>query len=309
MNPTVSVNLCCYNSEKYLEETLQSVFTQTFKDWELVIVNDGSIDTTDQIIQKHIAAGRRIVYHPQPNAGLAPSRNQALRLSSGKYIVFLDHDDVLLERALETQVSHLEASGCAMAYGGLIYIDEKGRELRRRIPKARCGDLLAAQLRQFEINVPAVMIRRTALVESELVFDPVLHMAEDYCLFMQLAAGYSTEALPQALARYRVHPNALTKKTIARWGVEVDYTLDLLISRNPRLLVKYKKAFREARARAAYYRARNHVVKRERLGAIQAIAPYLLCDFRYPFLFLLLLLPLRLWDKVHEWYTGRSFRG
>lgn len=73
--PRVSINLCCYNSERFLEETLQSVFAQTLEDWELVIVDDGSTDATGQIVTKHVGAGRRIRYHYQPNAGLGAARN------------------------------------------------------------------------------------------------------------------------------------------------------------------------------------------------------------------------------------------
>ncbi|MEO8035126.1 MAG: glycosyltransferase family A protein [Acidobacteriota bacterium] len=93
MPPLVSVNLCCYNSERFLEETLQSIFTQTFADWELVVINDGSEDSTDAIIRRHQESGRRIVYHPQANAGLGASRNKAIELSQGKYIALICGDD------------------------------------------------------------------------------------------------------------------------------------------------------------------------------------------------------------------------
>src|ERR671930_69372 len=104
----VSINLCCYNGEKYLEETLQSIFHQTYKDWELVVVDDGSIDTTERIIKSHMAAGKLIMYHYQENAGLGSARNKALQLSRGSYIALIDQDDIWLPEKLEKQVRAFE---------------------------------------------------------------------------------------------------------------------------------------------------------------------------------------------------------
>src|SRR5207249_8047170 len=102
--PKVSINLCCYNGEQFLEETLQSIFLQTYKEWELVVVNDGSTDSTERIIKSYTAAGKPIVYHYQENAGLGSARNKALQLSSGRYSALIDHDDTWLSEELENQV-------------------------------------------------------------------------------------------------------------------------------------------------------------------------------------------------------------
>ncbi len=108
MPPKVSINLCCYNGEKYLEETLQSIFLQKYKNWELVVVNDGSTDSTERIIRRHEAAGLPIVYHYQKNAGLGSARNKALQLSSGSYIALIDQDDIWLPEKPEKQVRDFE---------------------------------------------------------------------------------------------------------------------------------------------------------------------------------------------------------
>ena len=81
MSQKVSINLCCYNSEKYLKETLDSIVKQTYKDWELVIINDGSCDSTESIIDHYIEQGHPIVYKYQKNQGLSSSRNEAIKLS------------------------------------------------------------------------------------------------------------------------------------------------------------------------------------------------------------------------------------
>ena len=108
MAPLVSINLCCYNSEKYLRETLDSIVNQTYKDWELVIINDGSTDATELIIQEYQARSYPIVYHYQKNNGLSKSRNKALQLSKGKYIAFIDHDDIWIAEKLQKQILLME---------------------------------------------------------------------------------------------------------------------------------------------------------------------------------------------------------
>ena len=130
MPPKVSINLCCYNGEKYLEETLQSIFLQTYTDWELVVVNDGSTDSTERIIKSHKAAGKPIVYHYQENAGLGSARNKALQLSSGSYIALIDQDDIWLSEKLEKQVRAFEVDRLlGLVYSDTYYIDQDGKEL------------------------------------------------------------------------------------------------------------------------------------------------------------------------------------
>ena len=132
MNPKVSINLCCYNSEKYLRETLDSIVKQTYKDWELIIINDGSSDSTEAIIYEYIKQGYPIAYHYQRNKGLAFSRNKALELSQGKYVAFIDHDDLWLPDKLEKQASILEKRPEIDFLYGNYFIKRGSRDDRRR---------------------------------------------------------------------------------------------------------------------------------------------------------------------------------
>ncbi|MDD2762788.1 MAG: glycosyltransferase family 2 protein [Opitutaceae bacterium] len=301
MNPTVSVNLCCYNSEKYLEETLQSVFAQTFKDWELVIVNDGSTDATDAIIRKHIAAGRPIVYHLQPNAGLAPSRNQALRLSRGKYIAFLDHDDILLPDALENQVRHIEEGKAALSYGGYIVINTKGVEKKRLLPRHRSGFLLGKLLRRYEMFAPSgVLVDRQALLDLKLEFDPNLTMTEDYCLFLLVAAERRIAVSPCIISKVRVHVDSLTTRSMGRWASEFDYTHNLIQQRHPGIQAEYAADFRQANARSHYAHALWMAKQGRRDDATRELRKIIFVSPKYLALFLVLLASPTLWNKLES---------
>lgn len=207
MTPLVSVNLCCYNSERFLEATLRSIYAQTFTDWELVIINDGSTDATDAIIRRHVAEGHRIVYHPQANAGLGASRNKAIELSTGKYIALIDHDDLWLPEKLARQVPQLESdSRVGLSYTDADVIDSDGRVLRRYVEADQMyeGNVLQQLFLSDFIACSSVVIRREAL-DCAGTFRPELKITEEYELFLRLATDWMFAVVREPLLQLRVH--------------------------------------------------------------------------------------------------------
>lgn len=205
--PRVSINLCCYNSEPFLEETLASVFAQTYRDYELVVVNDGSRDRTEEIVRRHAAAGRPIVYRAQPNAGLGRARNAALALSSGELIAILDHDDVWDPRKLERQVPLFDRPEVGFAASDALFIDARGRTLGRYSadnPLQRGSILRPLVLYNF-IPCAAVVMRRGAIDGAGGFFRPDFRISEEYELFLRLAARSEFDFSPEPLVRIRVH--------------------------------------------------------------------------------------------------------
>src|SRR5207302_5978538 len=126
-------------------------------------------------------------------------------------------------------------------------------------PARRSGEMFDALLRQFDIYVPAVMVRRAALDALQLAFDPSIAASEEYCLFMQMAVSCRFRVVPDPMAKYRVHDEALTNRSISKWADEREYTLDTIERRHPGIRDRFRGGFREARARACYYRARYHM--------------------------------------------------
>ncbi len=213
MPPAVSINLCCYNGEKYLEETLQSIFAQTYKDWELVIINDGSTDSTEKIIKKYISLGRSIVYHYQENAGLGAARNMALELSSGSIIAFIDQDDLWLPEKLEKQVPLFDAPDIGLVYCDTIFFNQKGENQRfyhnRPYWKGWC---FSQMLSGYFLSLETVVIRRSALEGLEEWFDPRFSMIEEADLFRRIAYSWKLDMVNEPLAKWRVHFESLTWK-------------------------------------------------------------------------------------------------
>ncbi|MDD5630085.1 MAG: glycosyltransferase family A protein [Elusimicrobia bacterium] len=234
--PKVSINLCCYNSEPFLEETLASAFAQTCADYELVIVNDGSRDGTDAMIRRHIAQGRPIVYHPQDNAGLGAARNKALELSSGEFIAILDHDDVWEPRKLEKQLPLFDRPEVGFAGSDALLMDASGRPLSlcsRRNPLRR-GRVLPELLLYNFIPCAAAVMRKSAIVRAGGFFRPEFRIAEEYELFLRLAAVSEFDFIPEPLVRIRVHP-ASAGWDFDRERAETCQALEECLQREPRL--------------------------------------------------------------------------
>jgi glycosyltransferase involved in cell wall biosynthesis len=122
LNPLVSIIVPCYNQAQYLAETLDSVLSQTYCDWECIIINDGSPDNTEEIAKLYSEKDKRFRYIFKENSGLSSTRNAGLRIVKGKYIQFLDADDLLQKEKIKLQVSFLEQnSEVDIVYSGSLY--------------------------------------------------------------------------------------------------------------------------------------------------------------------------------------------
>ena len=128
-NNLVSIIMPSYNTAKYIEESIKSVQNQTYENWELIIVDDCSTDNTDEIVKKYIESDKRIHYFKNDkNSGAAVSRNRALREAKGKWIAFLDSDDLWLPEKLQKQINFMETKHCRFSYTNYREIDESGEE-------------------------------------------------------------------------------------------------------------------------------------------------------------------------------------
>ena len=211
MQPGVSVTLCCFNSERYLRETLNSIVDQTYKNWELVVVNDGSSDSTADILQEYVDAGWPIVVHNQKNAGLAASRNKALELARGELIALIDHDDLWDPRKLELQVPLFSNPRVGLVYSNTVVIDHSGRELREFLPRSRMfrGEVLVPLFLGQFLACSSAVVRRTAIDEVG-PFKTHYKINEEYELFMRLAARYEFDYVDVPLMKWRVHATNAT---------------------------------------------------------------------------------------------------
>lgn len=201
--PLISVIIPAYNSEKTIQETIESVLKQTFTDFELIVVNDGSTDATLEIINS--IKDPRIQVLTYPNAGVAVSRNRGISHSTGEFISFLDADDLWTADKLEAQLKALQENPkAAVAYSWLDSIDESGNFLRPGTRITENGNIYDKLfLTPFVSSGSNGLIRRQPLIEIG-GFDESLAASQDYDLYLRLAARYDFVCVPSVQILYRI---------------------------------------------------------------------------------------------------------
>ncbi len=234
--PRVSINLCCHNSASFLEETLQSVFAQTYTDWELVIVNDGSTDGTEAIIRRHLAQGRPIVYLPiSHNVGLGAARNLALQRSSGEFIAFIDHDDVWMPHKLARQLPLFEASPrVGLVYSDCLNVWETGYRFRQFEKLRPCaGEVFRELLVQYPVSIQTVVIRRQILEGTAEAFDARFRVLEDLDFVLRAARRWQLAFVDEPLVRVNMRRESATRMYRDLFPVEMRLILEKLRTQDP----------------------------------------------------------------------------
>lgn len=203
--PLISIIIPVYNGEKTIQETIESVLQQTFKDFEILLINDGSHDSTLEVINN--IKEERLRVFSYSNAGVSTSRNRGLDLAKGEFIAFLDADDLWTPDKLETQLKALQDnSQAAVAYSWSDWIDESGQFLRSGGHISVNGKVFEQLLvRDFIESGSNPLIRKQAL-DDVGEFDQSVTPAEDWDMWLRLAARYEFVAVPCVQILYRVSP-------------------------------------------------------------------------------------------------------
>jgi glycosyltransferase involved in cell wall biosynthesis len=207
--PLVSVVMPVYNSEAYLQAALTSILAQSFRDFDFVIVDDGSMDGSAAILARAAAQDPRIKLISRENRGISASLNEGIAMAQGELIARMDADDIALPDRLARQVAFLEAHpDCGLLGGQILFTDPDDRPLMNvRYPSDH--EAIVAQMIGGKTSIahPAVVARRRH-VESVGGYDPAYDFAEDVDLFLRLAEVTRLTNLPDLVLRYRQHPGA-----------------------------------------------------------------------------------------------------
>jgi len=205
MDPKITVFMAAYNAASYINESIKSILNQTFEDFELLIVNDGSTDETVPIIKKFVDPRIRLV-HNDRNRGLVYTRNVALTAARGEYIAVLDSDDLATPNRLELQYNFFKQHpDVALCGGHGIVIDKHGDTLkdnRLNVPIGR--DNIKMRLLFLNTYVNSTVMYRTAVFKALQGYQDYAP-AEDYDLFIRIADQYPVDNLDQVLVKYRDH--------------------------------------------------------------------------------------------------------
>ena len=215
--PNISVCIPTCNREYLLKETLDSVFAQTYKDFEVVIVDDGSTDGTKEMLGRY---GEKVRYFWQENQGDAAARNKLIELAEGKYISFLDSDDLLYPDSLEQMAAAMpKGAEDIVVYGPYVAIDEKGDILYRRKKKLYSGKITRRLFEDILIHTCGSLFPKKILVEAS-GFDTTLNICSDYDLWLRLSLKYDFIGLRKPVFKRRRHSGNISKISFANRSTE-----------------------------------------------------------------------------------------
>ncbi len=210
--PRVSVVIPTFNCERFIRRTVGSALRQTYRDFEIIVVDDGSTDGTQAVLAEY---GEALHYIKQANQGASAARNAALSRATGEYIAYLDADDLWHPEKLAHQVEYLDANpSCGFVHTEVAVIDEQdsvlyarfNKETGRTVPQGKC---LRDILQRSHIQTLTVLERRSAFDRAGK-FDLRLPVAQDYLHWIQVTLqGYEVGYLPEPLGQYRWRAGSL----------------------------------------------------------------------------------------------------
>jgi teichuronic acid biosynthesis glycosyltransferase TuaG len=219
MRPLVSIITPTYNSEKYIKKTIESVFCQTYKNWELLIIDDNSSDLGFSIAIAYAKKDSRVkIKKLDKNIGAAEARNIGLKLARGKYISFLDSDDIWLKNKLAIQVEYMEKEQIPISFTSYELIDCQDNLLHKKILSVKSLDL-NQYLKNTRIGFSTSMINKEIVGNFKLMD---IRTRQDGQLWISLLKkGYVAYGINDILVQYRVHPQSISankiKATVQIW--------------------------------------------------------------------------------------------
>lgn len=212
--PKVTVFIPVYNAEKYLKECIDSILTQTFTDFELLLIDDGSNDGSAAVIAA-IADPRIRYVKNEKNMGIARTRNRGLELARGEYIAFIDSDDICVPQRLEKQVAFLDANPQVGICGGWIQeIYPDGTLIKGELRQYPAGDAEIREMMYWNCPLwnPSVTMRKAVIEAHGIRHNTEFISASDFDLFVKIGKVSSMANLPEIMLLYRRHENQITTR-------------------------------------------------------------------------------------------------
>jgi glycosyltransferase involved in cell wall biosynthesis len=274
-NPLVSVIIPAYNIAEYIAETLDSVFTQTFVNYEVIVINDGSPDTIEfeRVLEKY---RDRIIYLKQENKGVGPARNLGIEYSKAELLAFLDGDDIWLPMFLESQVQFLQTNNYDLVYCDAYLFGDKYLGTKTYMnggsPSEGEANFESLLLYKCCVMMSATIAKKQSVVDVGM-FNPEDIRAQDFDLWLRMAhAGAKIGYQRDVLAKYRVRSNSISGNNVQRVQREIDVfnriakTLEL--TENQQKIIAFQ--IERLAAELEFQRGKAFVIKEDFAAAIKS---------------------------------------
>ncbi len=241
--PKVSVLMPVYNSELYIEDAINSILNQTFRDFEFIIIDDASTDKTLEIIKSFKDSRIQLIIKSE-NSGYTNSLNYGLNIAKGEYIARMDGDDISLPKRFEKQVAFMDSNKEVVVCGTTFSII--GTNNLISVPEMH-NNIITGMLAGCKIAHPSVMLRKSVFTANNIVYDTQMEPAEDYALWVKLATFGKLHNLQECLLNYRIHNNQVSNKRNEKQIESAKQTrLKLLFSLNTIISIEQQKVYLKA---------------------------------------------------------------
>lgn len=206
MEELVSVIMPSYNTARFIKETIESVLEQTYSNWELIIVDDCSTDNTDKVVSEYLKDERIRYIKNEKNSGAAISRNRALREAKGKWIAFLDSDDLWEADKLEKQIGFMKSNGCHFSYTNYVEIDEESTPNGKSVTGPK-------RITKHGMYNYCWMGCLTVMYDAEavgLIQIKDIRKNNDYAMWLKVCKKAECYLLDETLAKYRKRSGSIS---------------------------------------------------------------------------------------------------
>lgn len=272
MNELISIVTPVYNVEKFIVETIESVLKQTYTNWELLLIDDGSTDSSPQLCKEYVLKDKRIKYFHKQNGGQASARNLGIKNASGEYITFLDSDDLYSDDKLEQHLIDLKENPADFYYGAGYKLFENKQDNKIETYNWFYGKYTGTKFFKIlyhscSVNINSVLVKKS-LFDSVGLFDenPILRGTEDLDLWLRIALNINTiYGNPKPKVYYRIHDNGIhfqrANMLIGKWKIYEKFE-------NVKLI---KPLVRKREYRYIFRELMNNLQKENRENEIKAV--------------------------------------
>lgn len=210
----VSIIMPSWNTARFIDESIQCVIDQTYKNWELLIVDDCSTDNTDDVVKPFLSDSRIKYFHNDKNSGAALTRNKAMREAQGEWIAFLDSDDLWMPEKLEKQIEFMRKGGYVLSYTEYEKIDEEDKPLNIYVS----GPNVVDKRKMYRYDYIGQLTMMYSAKNFGLIQVKDIKKNNDYAIRLQLYKKIGTEAhlLKENLAKYRVRKKSISHDKLSK---------------------------------------------------------------------------------------------
>lgn len=303
----VSVIMNCFNSEQFLKQSIQSIISQTYFNWELIFWDNGSTDNSRKIVSDF--RDERIKYfYNEETVPLGHARNLALNKISGEFVAFLDCDDLWVGTKLEKQIQYFnKSSNTDFIYSNFYSMHGDNKRLAYPVNEILpSGHIMGDLLIRYRINLQSVIFRKDLLDHIDEWFDTSLELCEEMELFLRISMNAMFSYINEPLVSYRVHGNQLTVTKFDKLYEERAYIIKKLCGKFPLIEDEYQNEITSYMTTMALDKSSDLILQHQKIKAHKILKRYRFKKMKFFVIWLLSFLPLPLYLKVNK-ALGRNY--